>query len=71
MEQTNQADWYKLLNEGMRINGFDSVNAFFREQFNENVFPQAKWKELFSVAKENFKGGYTQINWQSIACLLL
>lgn len=61
MEQTNQADWYKLLNEGMRINGFDSVNAFFREQFNENVFPQAKWKELFSVAKENFNGGYTQL----------
>lgn len=61
MEQINQADWYKLLNEGMRINGFDSVNAFFREQFNENVFPQAKWKKLFRVAEENFTGGYTQL----------
>lgn len=61
MKQINQADWCKLLNEAMRIKGFYSVNAFFREQFNENVFPQAKWKKLFRVAEENFTGGYTQL----------
>lgn len=61
MDQTNQADWGKLLNEAMRINGFDSINSFFREQFNENVFPQAKWKKLFRVAEDNFTGEYTQL----------
>lgn len=61
MDQTSQADWGKLLNEAMRIKGFDSINSFFREQFNENAFPQAKWKELFRVAKDNSTGGYTQL----------
>lgn len=61
MDQTNQADWGKLLNEAMRINGFDSINSFFREQFNENVFPQAKWKKLFRVAEDNFTGEYTPL----------
>lgn len=61
MNQTNQADWGKLLNEAMRINGFDSINSFFRDQFSDNDFPQAKWKELFRVAEENSTGEYTQV----------
>lgn len=61
MDQTSQADWGKLLNEAMRIKGFDSINSFFREQFSENVFPHAKWKKLFRVAKDNSTGGYTQL----------
>lgn len=60
-QQTNQAEWYKFLNEGLRFGGFDSVKAFFRDQFSENIYPDAKWKELFRVAEENCTGEYTQV----------
>lgn len=61
MKQTNQGDWGNLLNEAMRIKGFDSINSFFREQFSENAFPQAKWKELYHVVDENCIGKYMQL----------
>lgn len=63
LQLTNQSDFYRLLQGALgQSNGrYESLDAFFRDEFNENAFPNAKWKELFSVADENEDGEYTQM----------
>lgn len=60
---TYQSDFYRLLQGALlQSNGrYESLDVFFRDEFNENAFPNAKWKELFSIADENEDGEYTQM----------
>lgn len=63
MQLTYQSDFYRLL-QGALLNSngrYGSLEEFFRDEFNENAFPNAKWKELFEVAEENEDGEYTQL----------
>lgn len=63
MQLTYQSDFYKLL-QGALLNSngrYGSLEEFFRDEFNENAFPNAKWKELFQVGEENEDGEYTQL----------
>lgn len=63
LQLTNQSDFYRLLQGALQqSNGrYENLDVFFRDEFNENAFPNAKWKELFSVAEENENGEYTQM----------
>lgn len=58
-----QSDFYRLLQGALLYsNGrYESLDVFFRDEFNENAFPNAKWRELFEVSEENEDGEYVQM----------
>lgn len=63
LQLSYQSDFYRLL-QGALLNSngrYDSLETFFRDEFNENAFPNAKWKELFDVEEENPDGEYVQM----------
>ena len=60
---TYQSDFYRLLQGALlQSNGrYENLEVFFRDEFSENAFPNAKWKELYSVAEQNEDGEYYQM----------
>lgn len=57
---TNDSQFYKLLNGAIMSAGYADIAAFFRDEFTENTFPNAKWAELFPAGEENESGEYFQ-----------
>ncbi|SBV91939.1 major capsid protein [uncultured Dysgonomonas sp.] len=57
---TNESQFYQFLTGAVMQAGYADVSAFFRDEFNENTFPNAKWSELFPAGEENESGEYVQ-----------
>lgn len=57
---TNDSQFYQFLQGSLFNAGYDSIEAFFRDEFSENTFPNTKWAELFPAAEENESGEYVQ-----------
>lgn len=57
---TNESQFYKFLQGAVMQAGYADVSAFFRDEFTENTFPNAKWAELFPAGDENESGEYVQ-----------
>lgn len=56
----NSTDFYRLINGGLNLNGYDNLDVFFEKEF-QFYFKDAQWKSLFGVADESITGTYTQI----------
>jgi hypothetical protein len=63
LQLTNDSEFYRLITGALAGSAgrYESLEVFFRDEFGENSFPAAKWKELFTVAEENETGEYTQM----------
>lgn len=57
---TNSSQFYQFLQNAAREGGYEDISAFFRDEFNENSFPNTKWAELFPAGEENENGEYLQ-----------
>lgn len=57
---TDDSQFQKLLNGSIISAGYADISAFFRDEFTENTFPNAKWAELFPAGEENESGEYFQ-----------
>lgn len=57
---TNDSQFYQFLQSSLYTAGHESIDAFYRDEFGENSFPNTKWAELFPADEENESGEYVQ-----------
>lgn len=60
LQLTNDSQFYQFLQNAARAGGYEEISVFFRDEFNENSFPNTKWAELFPAGEENESGEYFQ-----------